>query len=156
MLPERPDARRAVSRLAERVRAEGGHVRVVAMVITDPRAESDLVDEFTAERADEYAELLPKTEAFLKELRTERAKGRVTYGEVEENEADLERLKKWLAAIEGRDYFDTPGRADAKDAIELCQRELEAFENEAMELEQPAREAPRSPRRNLRSVKDTR
>ena len=125
---------------------------MIGMTVTDTRAERELVEEFRGERAEEYAEFLPKTEAFRDELRTERAKGRVTYAEVEENEADLDRLRKWLRAITARDYFDAPGHAEAHEAIELCQKDLEAFEAEALELELPASENPPKRRRTLRSV----
>jgi hypothetical protein len=38
----------------------------------------------------------------------ETVRGRASYAEVEESEADLERFKKWLAAISARDYVNAP------------------------------------------------
>ena len=45
---------------------------------------------------------------FLAEIEMETGRGRATYAEVEESEADLERFEKWLTAIANRDYFDAP------------------------------------------------
>lgn len=56
--------------------------------------------------------------AFLSEITTEMARGRTTYAEVEESEADLERFEKWLAAIAARDYFGAPGSAAARAAVQ--------------------------------------
>ena len=47
-------------------------------------------------------ERLPELE---RELAHERARGRTTYAEAEESEADLERFRSWLAKIAARDYF---------------------------------------------------
>ena len=67
------------------------------------------LDEFRAARDAEYAEVVERAPALLAELEMERARGRATYAEVEESEADLVRFQGWLAKIEARDYFDSPG-----------------------------------------------
>jgi hypothetical protein len=73
----------------------------------------------------------------LAELDQERARGRVTYAEVEESEADLERFRSWLDRIRARDYFDAPGRTEAQAAVERCAAALAAFEAEALAAEAP-------------------
>src|SRR6266540_2194052 len=82
--------------------------------------------------------LLEGTPAFVEELATERARGRTTYAEVEESEADLERFRSWLSKIAARDYFGAPNAADAHAAVERCASELAAFEEEALAVEAPA------------------
>ena len=61
----------------------------------------------------------------------------LTYAEVEESEADLERFRTWLAKIAARDYFTAPGGQAARDAVEEAAAELAAFEEAALHAEAP-------------------
>jgi hypothetical protein len=71
----------------------------------------------------------------LEEIATETARGRATYAEVEESEADLERFRTWLRRINDRDHFQAPGRAAAEAAVRHCADALAAFETAAMDTE---------------------
>jgi hypothetical protein len=148
VLPARPDVEREIRRLVGRVRANGGAARVLRIAFEDGAEEAQLVAELRAARDDEYGEVLERVPAFLDELRSERDRGRATYEEVEESEADLERFRAWLGKIDRRDYFEAPRRAEAHAAVARCARALEAFESEAF-----AREAqPTAERARLRAV----
>jgi hypothetical protein len=150
LLPARSQVQREIRRLADRVRAQGGSARVLSIRVDDPEEEARLIEELRTARDDEYGELLDRVPAFLEELRGERARGRATYEEVEESEADLERFRAWLAKIDRRDYFGAPRRADAHAAVARCARALEAFESEAF-----ARDAqPPATGSALRAVSD--
>jgi len=65
----------------------------------------------------------------------ETARGRATYAEVEESEADLERFEKWLAAISARDYFDASAGVEARAAVRRCRDALAGFEAAALAAE---------------------
>jgi len=153
LLPERPATRRAAAKLLERLRRSGGEGRLLPIAITDPVEEQAVIAQFSAERSDEYQEIVSRVPAFLEEIAIERGGGRTTYAEVEESEADLERLEKWLARIKGRDYFAAPGRAEAEQAVARCRAELAAFEAEAVAAELPGEALERSTRR-LRAVEN--
>jgi hypothetical protein len=155
LLPERSETNRAVKRLLDRVWREGGEGRALTISITDPREERAVIEEFQWERADEYGEVVSRTPAFLEEIEMERARGRATYAEVEESEADLDRLRAWLSKIRARDYFGSPAAEEAEAAVERCAAALAKFEAEALageapEQAAPARQAKRS--RPLRTV----
>jgi hypothetical protein len=137
LLPASDTTVRAVRRLADRVRRAGGQARVLQLALTDPGEEAAVIEQFRQERAGEYAEVLERIPSLLAELDQERARGRVTYAEVEESEADLERFRSWLDRIQARDYFDAPGRAEAQAAVERCAAALAAFEAEALAAEEP-------------------
>ena len=137
LLPERPTTVKAMRRLVDRVQREGGQARSLTIIVADPAQERELVELFQAERADEYAEVVSRTPAFLQELEHERARGRASYHEVEESEADLDRLQTWLRRVEARDYFGAPGGEDARAAVEACADALAAFEAEALAAEAP-------------------
>jgi uncharacterized protein YdbL (DUF1318 family) len=147
LLPARPELAREVRQLAERVVRDGGGARVLTVAVTEPAEQQRLVAELNDARDQEYREVLERVPAFLDELATERTKGRATYAEVEESEADLDRFRAWLGKIEARDYFGAPAGAAARDAVAGCVRELDAFEAEAL-----AAEAPPAPGPHLRAL----
>jgi hypothetical protein len=137
LLPERPETTQVVARLLDRLRRSGGDGRSLSIAITDPDEERQVIAQFSAERSDEYREVVSRVPSFLEEIAYERARGRATYAEVEESEADLERLRKWFARVKARDYFDARGRVEAEQAIERCAAELADFEAEALAAEVP-------------------
>jgi hypothetical protein len=137
LLPATAPVTRQVSRLLDRVTRDGGTGRCLRLSLDDPAQEASIMAEFQAARDAEYAEVLERVPAFLAELEMERARGRATYAEVEESEADLVRFQSWLAKIEARDYFEAPGREPARAAVARCDAELAAFEQAALAAESP-------------------
>lgn len=132
LLPARPQVVRDVRRLADRIRHQGGTARVLTINLKDPAEEQAVIADLNAAREAEYHELLQRLPEIGRELAAERNRGNVTYAEVEESEADLDRFRRWLAKITARDYFATPGRATAQAEIEKVAAELAAFEQEAL------------------------
>jgi hypothetical protein len=135
LLPARDDVVRQVRRLVDRIRHQGGTVRVLRMRCADPAEERSLVEEFNDARDAEYAEVLERIPALRQELADERARGRATYAEVEESEADLERFRSWLAKIAARDYFAAPAGEAALAAVDEAAADLAAFEQAALHAE---------------------
>jgi hypothetical protein len=131
LLPDRTETTRALGRLADRVRHGGGTARLLHLSLSAPGEEAAVIAGFQADRAAEYQELLGRLPEFTSELAAERAKGRLTYAEVEESEADLARFQRWLAKIAGRDYFSCPLGEQARSAVARCADDLAAFEAEA-------------------------
>jgi hypothetical protein len=151
LVPARPQTARALAKLLDRLDRSGGEGRALPIAITDPKEERRLIEQFSAERSDEYGEIVSRVPAFLEEIALERRRGRASYGEVEESEADLERLRKWLDNVRARDYFGAPGCSQAEESVERCARELAAFEAEAFAAELPGEPSP-APTRRLRAV----
>jgi hypothetical protein len=137
LLPEREETTRQVRRLLDRVRQHGGSARRLRVTFLDPAEQQQVVGEFNAARDAEYAEVLERLPAFREELDLERARGRVTYAEVEESEADLERFRAWLAKIAARDYFAAPVGPAARAAVQDAAADLAAFEQAALATEAP-------------------
>ncbi|MGW0195577.1 Chromate resistance protein ChrB [Nonomuraea sp. NPDC003201] len=137
LLPEREQTLRQVRRLLDRVRQQGGTGRMLRLTLTDAAEERQVIGEFNAARDAEYAEVLERLPAFRDELATERERGRATYAEVEESEADLERFRSWMAKIAARDYFAAPSGAAARAAVEEASADLAAFEQAALAAEAP-------------------
>lgn len=142
LLPDLPGLVREVRRLADRVRRQGGTARVLHVAVTDHAEQAQLAAEMNAARDAEYAEVTERLPEFLGEIARERARGRLTYAEVEECEADLDRFRSWLAKITARDYFSAPGGAVAREAVEAAAAEFAAFEQEALAAAAPPEPAP--------------
>ena len=142
LLPTRVDVVREVRRLADRVRRQGGSCRLLHVAIADEAERAQVVAEMNAARDQEYGEVLERLPEFIAELDKERARGRTTYAEVEECEADLERYRSWLAKIASRDYFGAPGGAAARAALAAAAAELAAFEQAALSAEAPPEHRP--------------
>jgi hypothetical protein len=155
LLPALPETGRHVARLVDRVRREGGEARLLTITIADAAEEQALREEFSRATSDEYNEICSRVPAFLEEIEMERGRGRASYAEVEESEADLERLRKWLRRVEARDYFAAAGRAEAEEAVARCADALAAFEVEALAAELPepgAKPEVNRPPKRLRAV----
>jgi hypothetical protein len=151
LLPARDDVVRQVRRLVDRIRHQGGTVRVLRMRFADAAEERSLVDEFNAARDTEYAEIVERIPELRRELAHERARERATYAEVEESEADLERFRSWLAKIAARDYFAAPTGEAARAAVDEAAADLAAFEQAALQAEGSDRR-PESKALRLRAV----
>lgn len=132
LLPDVAAVPQTVQRLAARVNTTGGKARVLHTAFVDQAEEATLITEQRADRDLEYAEVLERTPAFLAEIAKETARGRATYAEVEESEADLERFDKWLASITARDYFSAAGGEAAREAVAECRAAFVAFEAAAL------------------------
>ena len=137
LLPEREETSRQVRRLLDRVRQHGGAARSLRVTFPDPAEQQQVIGEFNAARDAEYAEVVDRLPAFREELALERARGRATYAEVEESEADLGRFHSWLAKIGARDYFAAPNGPTARSAVQDAAADLAAFEQAALASEAP-------------------
>lgn len=137
MLPARTDVIGDVRALLDETRRENGTGQMQRVSFTDRAAEDRVIADMNAAVDAEYAEVLGRLPAFFSELEYERKRGRVIYAEVEESEADLGRFRLWMSQIAARDYFDAPGGAEARTAVEAAADELAAFEAEAMGVEAP-------------------
>jgi len=135
LLPATAYVTRDMRRLAGRVRQGGGTARVLPMAFTDPAEEQAVITELNAARDAEYAEVLDRLPDLHRELAGEQARGRLTYAEVEESEADLHRFQAWLAKIEARDYFHAAAGDAARTAVAAAATALAAFENAALDAE---------------------
>ena len=151
LLPATPKTTRAAARVVTRLRAEGGHGEMLRIRMTDSKQEVAVIDAIQRERTDEYGEVVESTRQFHEELQHERRRGRTTYTDLEESDADLARYQKWLAAIRARDYFDAPGRQEAAAAVASCEEALARFQSEALSAELD--EATPETRPRLRATK---
>ncbi|MEH1817359.1 MAG: Chromate resistance protein ChrB [Nostoc sp.] len=64
---------------------------------------------------------------FHSELSEERKINNLTFAELEENEAELTKLRSWLPKIRDRDLFNTPKYSQATEALKACELDFQLF-----------------------------
>ncbi|TWP38327.1 Chromate resistance protein ChrB [Leekyejoonella antrihumi] len=82
---------------------------------------------FQKARDAEYEEILDKCNDFHTGLEKEYAEAHFTYGELEENEVELVKLRGWMDKVIARDTFRAPFREKTTAALQACSEALEAY-----------------------------
>jgi hypothetical protein len=138
LLPLSDSSRKALQRLVHRIEGYGGDASVLETTSPDAGWHQRTISRFNAARDEEYAEVIDEAERFRAEIEREKGQGKYTFAELEDEESNLERLKRYLAQVEARDAFGAPNRGRARAELETCARELERFSNEIYERHEPA------------------
>jgi hypothetical protein len=135
VLPDRPELRAELDRLGQRIRSGGGEASLLETVSPSRAWEEELVGRFNAARDAEYEEVLDSVESFEDEIRRETRKKRFRFAELEEGEADWEKLQRWFARLNERDFFGAPGRAGAEEGLVRGRALLDGFTQEVYRAE---------------------
>jgi hypothetical protein len=127
---------RAVEQIADGVRSAGGSFDVLTVAAFAGETQALLVERFNAGRDAEYAEVVERAVALKAELEREGSLGKFTFAEVEENEADLTKLQRWLKTVGDRDLFRASGRDAADQAVREAGNALQRFVELSARLEE--------------------
>jgi hypothetical protein len=133
LLPLSDANRASFARLTQRIEEYGGEATVLETVSPNEAWHAKTVARFNAARDEEYEEVVDETERFREEIEREKRKGKYTFAELEDEESNLERLRKYVAQVEARDAFGAEGRARAAAEVERCAEVLSAFAQEIYE-----------------------
>lgn len=140
VLPDRPTLRAGLDRIRDRIDELDGTSIFLVLRDVEADARRQFVDGFRRQSAKEYAEIVEECETkFFKEIDFERFRGNYTFEEAEEIRQDLEKLRRWLDKVEGRDWMGADGRDLARQKVAECERLLEEFEADVYErtMDQP-------------------
>src|SRR5262249_15004993 len=108
---------RAVARIRAAVDEVGGSTLALRAEPVDAADADRLRTAWNEARADEYVELASECEKLVAEIDKEFAKQKFTLAELDEEEAELDKLKRWHERIRSRDVFACEQAADAQDAL---------------------------------------
>jgi hypothetical protein len=136
LIPQGLAERRALDQIADGVRSAGGTFDVLVVEAFAEEAQAVLVARFNSARDAEYAEVVERALALQSELEREGAQGKFTFAEVEENEADLGKLQRWLETLGARDLFRAPSRGPAEQAVRDAAAALQRFAERAVGLDE--------------------
>jgi hypothetical protein len=124
-IPESESTERAMRKLRSEIIGMSGSATLMSCDVL--AGESEVLAALQAARDDEYDEILNKLDEFIVGLEKEYSDEHFSYAELEENEVDLVKLRKWLQRIHRRDIFGTEGLAKALNALAECEERLEAY-----------------------------
>jgi outer membrane protein assembly factor BamD (BamD/ComL family) len=124
-LPSSVGAERAFRALRAEITELGGFAYVFSSTVLAGQAQ--LVDVFNKARDEEYEEIVDRCDDFLQQVSKEYAADHFTYAELEENDEDLTKLKRWLNKIRARDVLRAGGLDATVDALNKCEQVLEEY-----------------------------
>ncbi|WPO87071.1 Chromate resistance protein ChrB [Herbiconiux sp. KACC 21604] len=130
----------AVRALAER--ADGGGLTVLQVSGRSDADTATLRDAFAAARVDEWAEFVADCGKFDDEIDREIAKQKFTFGELEEEEQSLERLRRWHRDLLRRDALALPEATAATERLAACTDKLAGYAERVFEANVPSDPAP--------------
>jgi septal ring factor EnvC (AmiA/AmiB activator) len=108
----------AVTRVRTAVADVGGTVFALRAEALDGEDEARLEAAWNEARAAEYGELADECQKLVAEIDKEFAKEKFTLAELDEEEAELEKLRSWHERIRARDVHGSEGAAEAEGAME--------------------------------------
>ena len=136
LIPHGLAEERALDQIADGVRSAGGTIDILVVEAFAREAQAMLVDRFNSARDAEYAEVIERAQALQAELEREGARGKFTFAEVEENEADLGKLRRWLEILGRRDLFSASARGPAEEAVRDAAAALDRFADRAARVDE--------------------
>jgi len=132
-VPHRADFVESVTRAAALVERADGEALIFD---AEPRGEESsarLEHLFTAEREEEWQEFLSECGKFQAEIDKEIATKKFTAAELDEEEQNLDRLRRWFEDLRRRDVFETASQELAERRLKECGERLEEFAAQVFE-----------------------
>ena len=134
VLPDRDGVRASIDKVRKRIEELEGSSIFVTLTDVDDDTRTQFVTGFREQSEKEYAEIVEECETkFFKEIEFERFRDNYTFEEAEEIRQDLEKLRRWLDRVEGRDWMRAEGRELARAKVAECEQLLEQFEADVYE-----------------------
>jgi len=116
-----------LEQLRDGVVRQGGTAFVLNVSVSSAEDNETIKSRFRADRGREYDEFAERCTALLEEINRETGAGKYTFAEMEEDEQDLEKLVRWLAKIQARDFFPDERGQQAADMLVQCRSAVDAF-----------------------------
>jgi hypothetical protein len=127
LLPKTPDLESEFMRLAYKIEEFGGEANLLTITSPSKEWEDRIIAGFNATVDEEYAEIAENEERFQDEIRRESRKQKFTFTELEDMEADREKISRETAKVQARDFFGAPGRLIAEAQMTESRKLFEEF-----------------------------
>ena len=135
------DSRARVAVWRELRRSGALHVQQSVVAVPDADGFADDVERlreaWNAAREAEYRELAGECGKFLREIDHEFEIEKFSHAELDEEEAELEKLQRWHERIRGRDVHDAPGADAAARAVQDAEGALTRYADAVFERTEP-------------------
>jgi hypothetical protein len=128
VLPDRTSLREELRAVRARVAGAGGASNLFEVPRLAPEEEASLIRGFRELSAQQYAEIVEECESkFVKEIEFEHFRENYTFAEAEEIEQDLEKIRRWHARVQARDWFGAPGGDEVEEQLRHCAELFDEF-----------------------------
>jgi hypothetical protein len=134
VLPAGPAYQPALDRAAELTRNGAGTFAVIDASPRDEGSAKLIRDTFAAARVDEWAEFVADCGKFEAEIAHEIAKSKFTFGELEEEEQSLDRLRRWFRDLKKRDALELPEATVAEERLRICEGVLDRYAEQVYQV----------------------
>jgi hypothetical protein len=118
---------RAVARIRAAVDEVGGSALALRAEPLDAADDARLRAAWNEARAEEYGELISECAKLVDEIDEEFRKQKFTLAELDEEEAELDKLKRWHERITARDVCGCDRAGDAETAMEQASQALARY-----------------------------
>ncbi|TDF95113.1 Chromate resistance protein ChrB [Paenibacillus piri] len=125
--PDTAEVRKKMMAMKKLIEANEGEALLLEVSQLAGYSEEHLCGLFNQQRMTEYEEFLGGCKSFLQELELETGKGNFSFHEVEENEAELAKLERWVRKIAKRDFFNCSRLYAAMKKLEQCEHAFSEF-----------------------------
>jgi DNA-binding transcriptional regulator PaaX len=136
-IPDVPAFNADVDRLRAAVAEVGGQVIALRAEALLPGDDDRLLEAWNDARAAEYRELVGECSKFLAEIDHEFETEKFTLAELDEEEAEVDKLRRWHERIKHFDVHEAPGGPAAAEAVRDAEAALARYSTEVFEKTQP-------------------
>jgi ChrB-like protein len=133
-LPSHAFAEAALERVAALVERADGELFVFAAEPQGETAAARLEELFLAAREEEWAEFIRECDKFDEEIAREIAIEKFTSAELDEEEQNLDRLRRWYRELRARDPIGAPSAETAELRLKSSTERLEGFTERVFEI----------------------
>lgn len=127
VLPDTAPHAEIFGQLRDGILRQGGAAFVLRVPIASPEVAEAIMRRFRADRDQEYDEFAERGAALVDEIARESRAGKYTFAEMEESEQDLEKLARWQAKIQRRDFFPDDRSQQSTALMARCRSALESY-----------------------------
>lgn len=127
IVPQRSDVVRKLKLLENEATKLGGEATLLTAVPLDAPQERKILARFQADRDDHYREFIGKCDAFEAEIAKEFRIEKFTYAELEEEDADLKKLRRWFDQIRKLDHHGASLAGAAAARLKSCEEALDRY-----------------------------
>ena len=125
-IPSGPNFEEALARAVALVERGDGQPLLFDVTADEPTLHT-LEALYTAEREAEWVEFCAECDKADAELRAEFAMEKFTLAELDEEEQNVDRLRRWYRELRGKDHFGAPSATTADARLKSCAELLEDF-----------------------------
>lgn len=127
LLPDSEENYEQMEKLVREIEAGGGTAMLMGSRFFAQEQEEHVCDLFNEKRNEEYVEFIDECGKYLKEIEKEIRNRKFIYAELEEEEAELEKLLAWYEKIVSRDTLQASQGPAAKVQTELIQAAFDGY-----------------------------